>query len=232
MIHEAELHRDLEIEGDQPELEDFGDLIEHVDGYLCEIKDLQVRDGLHILGQVPQGEQLRGLLNAILRLQGFADAEPDYDRQLEILGAFLADGTKTGDPAIDTVLELAEHEVLPKLLATADEIPALIGGLHGRHVVAGRPAPPRAGASTSSPPAATCTASTRARCRPTSPTRPARSSPTRCSPPTTSSRRRSASSSGARPRCAPPATTRARSSRCSACGPSGIPRRAGSSAWT
>ncbi len=145
LIHEAELHRDLEIEGDQPELEDFGDLIEHVDGYLCEIKDLQVRDGLHILGQVPQGEQLRGLLNAILRLQGFADAEPDYDRQLEILGAFLADGTKTGDPAIDTVLELAEHEVLPKLLATADEIPALIGGLHGRHVVAGPSGSPTRG---------------------------------------------------------------------------------------
>ena len=94
---------------------------------------------------MPQGEQLRGLLNAILRLQGFADAEPDYDRQLEILGAFLADGTKTGDPAIDTVLELAEHEVLPKLLATADEIPALIGGLHGRHVVAGPSGSPTRG---------------------------------------------------------------------------------------
>lgn len=146
LLHEAELHRDLEIEEtEQPELEDFGELIEHVDGYLCEIKDLQVRDGLHVLGQVPQGEQLRGLLNAILRLQGFPEAEPDYDRQLEILGAFLNDGTKTGAPAIDAVLELAETEVLPKLLATADEIPALIGGLHGRHVVAGPSGSPTRG---------------------------------------------------------------------------------------
>lgn len=146
LLHEAELHRDLEIEEtEQPELEDFGDLIEHVDGYLCEIKDLQVRDGLHVLGQVPQGEQLRGLLNAILRLQGFPEAVPDYDRQLEILGAFLHDGTKTGDPAIDKVLELAESEILPKLLATADEIPALIGGLHGHHVLAGPSGSPTRG---------------------------------------------------------------------------------------
>ena len=50
LLHEADLHRDLEVEGEQPALEDFGALIEHVDGYLCEIKDLQVRDGLHILG--------------------------------------------------------------------------------------------------------------------------------------------------------------------------------------
>lgn len=146
LLHEAELHRDLEIEEtEQPELEDFGDLIEHVDGYLCEIKDLQVRDGLHVLGQVPQGEQLRGLLNAILRLQGFPEAVPDYDRQLEILGAFLHDGTKTGEPEIDKVLELAETEILPKLLATADEIPALIGGLHGHHVLAGPSGSPTRG---------------------------------------------------------------------------------------
>ena len=62
LLHEAELHRDLDLEGEQPALEDFGALIEHVDGYLCEIKDLQVRDGLHILGRAPEGEQLRGLL--------------------------------------------------------------------------------------------------------------------------------------------------------------------------
>jgi cobaltochelatase CobN len=69
LLHEAELHRDLDIqETEQPGLEDFGELIEHVDGYLCEIKDLQVRDGLHILGRVPTGEQFDGLLASILRL--------------------------------------------------------------------------------------------------------------------------------------------------------------------
>ncbi|MEX1163964.1 MAG: cobaltochelatase subunit CobN [Nitriliruptor sp.] len=47
---------------------DFGELVTHVDGYLCEIKDLQVRDGLHVLGAPPLDEQLRGLVKAILRL--------------------------------------------------------------------------------------------------------------------------------------------------------------------
>ena len=69
LLHEAELHHDLDLEAaEQPSLEDFGALIEHVDGYLCEIKDLQVRDGLHVLGAAPEGEQFDGLLAAILRL--------------------------------------------------------------------------------------------------------------------------------------------------------------------
>ena len=69
LLREAELHHDLGIEEEeQPELEEFGKLIEHLDGYLCEIADIQVRDGLHVLGQVPEGEQFRGLLTAILRL--------------------------------------------------------------------------------------------------------------------------------------------------------------------
>jgi cobaltochelatase CobN len=55
--------------GDRPEDDDaFGELITHVDGYLCTVKDLQVRDGLHVLGLPPEGEQLRGLTSAILRL--------------------------------------------------------------------------------------------------------------------------------------------------------------------
>lgn len=37
------------------------------DGYLCELKEAQIRDGLHILGQCPQGQQLRDLIIAIAR---------------------------------------------------------------------------------------------------------------------------------------------------------------------
>ena len=60
LLHEAELHHDLDLEAaEQPSLEDFGALIEHVDGYLCEIKDLQVRDGLHVLGRRARGRAVR-----------------------------------------------------------------------------------------------------------------------------------------------------------------------------
>ena len=43
-------------------------LVSDIDTYLCSIKDLQVRDGLHVLGRVPDEEQLRGLAVAIMRL--------------------------------------------------------------------------------------------------------------------------------------------------------------------
>ena len=64
-LRDAELHRDLGVE-EQPE--EFGDFLNHVDGYLCEIKDLPIRGGLHILGKPPEGEPMRHLLAAILRL--------------------------------------------------------------------------------------------------------------------------------------------------------------------
>ncbi|MGB3536224.1 MAG: cobaltochelatase subunit CobN [Microcoleaceae cyanobacterium] len=38
-----------------------------IDGYLCELKEAQIRDGLHIFGQCPQGRQLRDLIVAIAR---------------------------------------------------------------------------------------------------------------------------------------------------------------------
>ena len=65
MVQQAELHRDLGIES-QPE--DFGEFILEIDGYLCELKDAQIKDGLHILGDTPEGEQLIGLLCALTRL--------------------------------------------------------------------------------------------------------------------------------------------------------------------
>ncbi len=65
MLQKAELHRDLEVE-EKPE--EFGDFITEVDGYLCEIKDLPIRGGLHILGELPEGEPLRHLVAAMMRL--------------------------------------------------------------------------------------------------------------------------------------------------------------------
>ncbi|MEW6638618.1 MAG: cobaltochelatase subunit CobN, partial [Actinomycetota bacterium] len=64
-LRDAELHRDLGVE-ERPE--EFGEFLGHVDGYLCEIKDLPIRGGLHVLGEPPKGEPLRHLVAAMLRL--------------------------------------------------------------------------------------------------------------------------------------------------------------------
>ncbi|WP_300546844.1 cobaltochelatase subunit CobN [Roseovarius sp.] len=39
-----------------------------LDAYLCELKEAQIRDGLHIFGQSPTGRQERDLLQALLRV--------------------------------------------------------------------------------------------------------------------------------------------------------------------
>ena len=39
-----------------------------LDAYLCELKEMQIRDGLHVFGEAPTGEQLRELLVALVRI--------------------------------------------------------------------------------------------------------------------------------------------------------------------
>lgn len=66
LVRAAELHHDLHVD-DQPDDEAFDEFVLHLDGWLCEIKDVQIRDGLHILGGGPVGEPRVNLVLAILR---------------------------------------------------------------------------------------------------------------------------------------------------------------------
>ncbi|WP_059009450.1 cobaltochelatase subunit CobN [Streptomyces specialis] len=66
LVRAAELHRDLHVE-EQPDEDEFDEFVLHLDGWLCEIKDVQIRDGLHILGAGPEGEARVNLALAVLR---------------------------------------------------------------------------------------------------------------------------------------------------------------------
>ncbi|MGI5399846.1 cobaltochelatase subunit CobN [Streptomyces sp. CA-135486] len=66
LVKAAELHHDLHVD-EQPDDGDFDEFVMHIDGYLCEIKDVQIRDGLHILGGGPQAEARVNLVLAVLR---------------------------------------------------------------------------------------------------------------------------------------------------------------------
>ena len=66
LLQAAKLDHDLGLD-DRPHDAEFDDLILHIDGWLCEIKDVQIRDGLHVLGQVPAGEPRIDLVLAMLR---------------------------------------------------------------------------------------------------------------------------------------------------------------------
>ncbi|KUN87456.1 cobaltochelatase subunit CobN [Streptomyces griseoruber] len=66
LVKAAELHHDLHVD-EQPDEDDFDAFVMHIDGYLCEIKDVQIRDGLHILGGGPVDEARVNLVLAVLR---------------------------------------------------------------------------------------------------------------------------------------------------------------------
>ncbi len=66
LIQAARLDHDLGLE-ERPEDDGFDDFLLHVDGWLCEVKDAQIRDGLHVLGQAPAGTDRVNLVLAILR---------------------------------------------------------------------------------------------------------------------------------------------------------------------
>ncbi len=73
-IEAANLQADLNLH-ERPD--DLGALVEHIDGYLCEVKDIQIKDGLHTLGSPPVGEQLEGLITAMLGTERGEDAMAD-----------------------------------------------------------------------------------------------------------------------------------------------------------
>lgn len=67
LVTAAELHHDLHADA-MPGEDEFDDFVLHLDGYLCEVKDVQIRDGLHVLGAAPQGAPRVDLVLAVLRV--------------------------------------------------------------------------------------------------------------------------------------------------------------------
>ena len=66
MVKETKLNVDLGITSD-----DVDELLVKLDGYLCELKEAQIRDGLHIFGKAPNDEQLIDLLIALHRIPAY-----------------------------------------------------------------------------------------------------------------------------------------------------------------
>ncbi len=59
------------------------DALRKLDGYLCEIKEMQIRDGLHVFGRAPEPERRTALLRAIARsVRGPAASEASLLRAL------------------------------------------------------------------------------------------------------------------------------------------------------
>ncbi|TCC66325.1 cobaltochelatase subunit CobN [Kribbella pittospori] len=120
LIQAAQLHHDLHT-SERPEDDDFDEFVLHLDGYLCEIKDVQIRDGLHILGGAPAGEARVNLVLAVLRARQLWGGSYSTPGLRTVLGETFGvdEAAMLADPG-RAVPELAE-------LATLADLPAVSG---------------------------------------------------------------------------------------------------------
>ncbi|MEH2117257.1 cobaltochelatase subunit CobN [Nostoc sp.] len=68
LVIKENLHLDLGIQNETEIFNSESLVFNSIGGYLCELKEAQIRDGLHIFGQCPEGRQLRDLIVAIARI--------------------------------------------------------------------------------------------------------------------------------------------------------------------
>ncbi|RBJ05541.1 cobaltochelatase subunit CobN, partial [Micromonospora provocatoris] len=166
LMQSAQMHRDLGLD-ERPGDEEFDDFLLHVDGWLCEIKDVQIRDGLHVLGQAPTGQARVNLVLAVLRATqvwggqnralpglraalGLAEDAPaaDVDAVEAQARTLIEAMEKAGwqadaidalhdDPVVRDVLRFAAEQVVPRLAATTDELTNVLHALDGGFVPAG-----------------------------------------------------------------------------------------------
>ncbi|MFD5624308.1 cobaltochelatase subunit CobN [Streptomyces yangpuensis] len=94
LIQAAKLDHDLGLE-ERPDDDGFDDFLLHVDGWLCEVKDAQIRDGLHVLGGAPTGEARVNLVLAILRARQIWGGTTALPGLREALGLDESKATRT-----------------------------------------------------------------------------------------------------------------------------------------
>ncbi|MGH3517782.1 MAG: cobaltochelatase subunit CobN [Haloechinothrix sp.] len=125
LIQAAKLDHDLGVD-ERPHDAEFDDFLLHIDGWLCEVKDAQIRDGLHILGEAPTGEARVNLVLAMLRAQqmwgGKAGAVP---------GLRTALGLKENSDAASSVVDAIETRAhtLVSAMEVRDWVPGAVSGV-------------------------------------------------------------------------------------------------------
>ncbi|MDT7633553.1 MAG: cobaltochelatase CobN, partial [Pseudonocardiales bacterium] len=151
LMQAAKLDHDLGVT-DRPHDAEFDEFILHVDGWLCEIKDAQIRDGLHILGAAPTGEARVNLVLAMLRARQLWGGERALPGLREALGLREDDTeglTRTDaveQQAHDLVAAMEAHNWDPTAVAevTARTLSASRGAQHtesGLSAHSGHPVP-------------------------------------------------------------------------------------------
>ncbi|GAC56120.1 cobaltochelatase CobN subunit [Gordonia hirsuta DSM 44140 = NBRC 16056] len=132
LLTAAKMDHDLGLTG-RPEEEVFDDMLLDVDGWLCEIKDAAIRDGLHVLGQAPDPQTEIDLVLAMLRARQLWGGSQTLPGLREALGL---DEESTDRREVDRVEAIARELVI----ACADgdwSIEAATAAAHGHPAAVG-----------------------------------------------------------------------------------------------
>jgi len=155
------------------ELPDDDDPLNALSSHLCELKESQIRSGLHIFGQLPEGEKRTDFLLSLLRmtsmerpglLQALLGKEPDFDLDTlsirerdeieELARNWVKDeikltlNSKNNSETKKSTSEISRwlHEtLLPRFMRCAEETRSLALALEGRFVSPGPSGAPTRG---------------------------------------------------------------------------------------
>ncbi|MGX1974132.1 cobaltochelatase subunit CobN [Streptomyces kronopolitis] len=127
LIQAAKLDHDLGLEA-RPDDDGFDDFLLHVDGWLCEVKDAQIRDGLHVLGGAPTGEARVNLVLSILRARQIWGGKSALPGLREALGLDESAATRTSADEAE-----ATARALVQAMEDADWDPAAVAGIAAGH---------------------------------------------------------------------------------------------------
>lgn len=131
LIRAAKMDHDLGL-AERPADDSFDDMLLGVDGWLCEIKDVQIRDGLHVLARNPTGAAELDLVLSILRARQLFAGEQHLPGLRQALG-LAEDGSD--DRATVDAAEAGARALLSALQAAGWD-PGCADGLTGDPAVA------------------------------------------------------------------------------------------------
>ena len=103
LLTAAKMDQDLGWD-ERPDEDVFDDMLMHIDGWLCEIKDVAIRGGLHTLGEQPTRETRIDLVLAMLRARQLWGGETATPGLREALGL-----SEQGDETRHTVDTIEQH---------------------------------------------------------------------------------------------------------------------------
>lgn len=166
---EHEIAHLLEKASWREELPQESDWLNALGNYLCEIKESQIRSGLHVFGQNPQGAQKIDFLLSLLRMPsahhaGLLHSLLEKDRDFDLTTLSITERDELDQQAhqwIEAVLEkrlskneseslkrlrqLLQDHLHPRLMQCENEINHLVQGLEGQFIAPGPSGAPTRG---------------------------------------------------------------------------------------